>query len=103
VAHRVGGDHDRGLAHGGAEIGGDLRQQQSVTRTMAWLAKPATASRMIERVGTLSAGEADEIWALLGVPGPSGCAVVRGRERDRALTGWAWRAFYREIAGTKQQ
>jgi hypothetical protein len=21
----------------------------------------------------------------------------------QALTGWAWRAFYREIAGTKQQ
>ena len=25
---RIGGDHDRGLAHGGAEIGRDLRQQR---------------------------------------------------------------------------
>src|SRR6516225_3362563 len=32
---------------------------ESVTRTIAWLAKPATASRMMERVGTFSAGEAD--------------------------------------------
>src|SRR5215813_8768238 len=32
---------------------------ESVTRTIAWLAKPAAASRMMERVGTLFAGEAD--------------------------------------------
>jgi hypothetical protein len=32
---------------------------ESVTRTIAWLAKPATASRMMDRVGTFSAGEAD--------------------------------------------
>src|SRR5215472_6595971 len=28
VAHGVGGDHDRGFAHRGAEIGGDLRQER---------------------------------------------------------------------------
>ena len=28
VAHGVGGDHDRGCAHRGAEIGGDLRQER---------------------------------------------------------------------------
>jgi len=41
-------------AHGGTEIGGRSRQEESVTLTWAWLAKPATASRMIERVRGLA-------------------------------------------------
>ncbi len=36
-------------------------RSESITRTCAWLAKPATASRMIERVGVLS-GDAG-LWA----------------------------------------
>jgi hypothetical protein len=49
---------------------------ESVTRTIAWLAKPATASRMMERVGTFwLAGEevtrdfvaaSVRVWALTG-------------------------------------
>ena len=32
---------------------------ESMTRTCAWLAKPATASKMIERVGSGRGGEMD--------------------------------------------
>ena len=53
VAEGIGGDHDRGGAHRGAEIGAICGSSELVTRTIAWLAKPATASRMMERVGTL--------------------------------------------------
>ena len=39
-----------------------------VTRTMAWLAKPATASRMIERVGTfwLAGGDVTRAFDFVG-------------------------------------
>src|SRR5262249_26383552 len=62
---------------------------ESVTRTIAWLAKPATASRMMERVGTFSAGEADT---------SQGASRNDGRDTGRGQ-GAAPRAFSREIAG----
>ncbi len=54
---RIGGDDDRGGADGGAEIGGDLRQQRIGDPNLAWLAKAAIARSTIERVGVAGAGE----------------------------------------------
>src|SRR5215831_19166273 len=48
---------------------------ESVTRTIAWLAKPATASRMIERVGT---------WSGLVAAVTCGLSVMAARRRGHA-------------------
>jgi hypothetical protein len=61
---------------------------------MAWAANPAPASRMMERVGTfwVATEEVTQVIDFVGAP-----------VRSWALTGGGRRAFYREIAGTKQQ
>ena len=58
---------------------------ESVTRTMAWLAKPAPASRMIERVGTFSgAGGADTKGLPFVIPG-CGIRNYGGCNRETAV------------------
>jgi len=56
VAHRVGRDHDRASPTVVPKSAAICGRSESVTRTIAWLAKPAPASRMMERVGTFWAG-----------------------------------------------
>jgi hypothetical protein len=56
---------------------------ESMTRTWAWLAKPATASKMIERVGVVSgrggevAGKESTGRSLCGVSGNAGVDTLR--------------------------
>src|SRR3984957_17955482 len=65
-------------------------RSESITRTCAWLAKPATASRMIERVGVFC-GDAG---AVVGEYSTSDFSRSRLDGRTPALTVNAARAFY---------
>src|SRR6266508_5301504 len=84
VAHRVGRDHDRGFAHRGSEVGGDLRQER-VRHPHHRLARKARARQQDDGARRHVLGGDRDAHA--------GFRVCCARIRLWALTGWSVPGF----------